>query len=503
MINRAGVRLALITAVLTAILTVWTGCATAPSESQSSRSGDIPEWVTNPPADTADSVYFVGAGSDSNGDEASARQQAAADLVSSVTRFLGVKVTSDTTVEARDSLDQFTSTLSQTINEQSEARLSSFRIKDSYVEKRGSLVNVYVLGEYDKQALLEEKARLKALFEEQQEAISGPELEGDRLTDQSKHYDAAVQYLTAAAAAYKSGVDNAAIKYERNMNKAREAISRIDLNKLNDDLSANIKEPFATPFRLRVSSQDLPEGEGLAGVPIKIVYKEIRANGRARMASDVVASNGNGLVEFTRPAPEFVGREQLNMKLDFSASLEALEDVPDALYPQLEAVENRIADKEVKFSYTVVSKAREVPTAVMIADLDNGGTALDRTETASGVLEVLSNEGFSVGTLPVQTDLLKGSDTQLIEQVRSQHGGRYDRVIYGTVGISDFREDGNRYMVKVSGDIKVADLETGEILYSSGSLFKSALGQNLQSAMSAAFKQFGKMVGDSLTRSLP
>lgn len=501
--KRAGVRFTLTVALVAAVLTALIGCASAPSGSQAGGKGDIPDWITNPPADTTDTMYFVGAGSDSEGNEAAARQQAAADLVSSITRFLGVKVTSDTTVEAKDTLDQFTSRLSQTITEQSEARLSSFRIEDRYVEYRGNLVNVYVLGEYDKNALLEEKARLKALFEERQEAVSGPELEGDRLSGRGKYYDAAIQYLTAATAAYKSGIDNAAIKYERNMTKARGVISKIELNKLNDDLSANIKEPFTTPFRLMVSSQDLPEGQGIAGVPIKIVYKEIRSNGRARMASEVVATDGKGLVEFARPAPQFVGREQLSMKLEFSASLEALEDVPDSLYPQLEAVEDLIADKEVQFSYTVVSKAREIPTAVMIADMDNGGTTLDKSETAAGVLEVLAEKGFSVGTLPVQINLLKGADTRLVQQVRSQYGGRYQRVVYGTVSISDFREDGNRYMVKVSGNIKAADLETGEVLYSSGSMFKSAIGQNLQSAMSAAFKQFGKMVGEALTRSLP
>lgn len=499
MTKRSGLKLTLIVAALAFLL----GCASAPSDSQGGSGEDMPDWVTNPPSDTADEMYFVGAGSDSDGNESAARKQAAADLVSSITRFLGVRVTSDTTVEAKDSLDQFTSTLSQTITEKSDARLSSFTIEDTYIEYRGNLVNVYVLGEYDKNALLEEKARLQALFEEQQEAVSGPELEGDRLAAQKKYYDAAVQYLTAATAAYKSGIDNADIKYERNMTKAREVISKIELNKLNDDLTSNIKEPFSTPFRLLVTSQDLPEGKGLGGVPVKVVYKEIRSNGRARMAREVMATDGLGKVEFTRPAPQFVGREQLSMELDFSATLEALEDVPDSFYPQLEAVEDLIADKEVKFSYTVVSKAREIPTAIMIADMDNGGTTLDKTETASGVLEVLSKEEFSVGTLPVQTDLLQGSDTQLIEQVSSQYEGRYERVVFGTVSISDFREDGSRYMVKVSGNIKAADLETGEILYSSGSMFKSALGQNLQSAMSAAFKQFGKMVGESLTMSLP
>jgi hypothetical protein len=489
--------------IVVLVLTVLAGCASAPSGAQTDAGGDIPAWVTTPPADTADAMFFVGAGSDSGGDEAAARKQASGDLVSSITRFLGVKVSSNTTVEAKDSLDQFTSSLSQTIEEESEARLGNFRIKDTYTERRGTLVNVYLLGEYDKQSLLQEKARLKALFEEQQEAVSGPELEGDKLAAQGRYYDAAVQYLTAAAAAATSQIDNAMIKYERNMTKARDAVAKIELIKLNDNLTANINEAFPEAFRLRVTAQGASGRQGLAGVPIKVVFKEMRQNGRTAISSETVMSDANGEVQYKRPAPQFVGRDELSMEVDLSASLEPLEDVPDSMYPQLEAVENMIGDKEVSFVYTVVSRAREIPTAIMIADVDNGGTYLNKSETASGVLETLTQEGFSVGTLPVDMGLLRGPDAVLIDQVRNRFGGRYRRVIFGTVGISDFREDENRYMVKVSGDVKVADLETGDILYSSGNLFKSAIGQNIQSAMSAAFKQFGKMLGDSLARSLP
>jgi len=488
--------------VLAVIVVILMGCATT-SGSQGGTGGNMPDWVTAPPADTADFMYFVGAGSDSGSDEAAARQQAAGDLVSSITRFLGVKVTSETTVEAKDSLNQFTSTLSQTIQEESEARLGDFRIKDSYSERRGDLVNVYILGEYDKQALLKEKARLKALFQELQEAVSGPEFEGDRLSSANRYYEAAVQYLIAAVAASKGQIDNADVKYERNMTKAREAISRIELMKQNDNLVGNLNEKFVQPFVLKVSARGMPNDGGLSGVPVKIVYKEMRKTGRAGIVSETITSDENGLVEFIHPVPGFVGRETVRMELDFSASLEALEDVADPLYPQLEAVENMIGDKEVSFVYNVVSGARNIPTAVMIADVDNGGTALNKSETSSGVLEVLTQQGFSVGTIPASMSLLQGPDTDLINQVRNQYGSRYSRVVFGTVGISDFREDDKRYMVKVSGNIKVADLQTGEILYSSGNMFKSAIGQNLQSAMSAAFKQFGKTLGESMTRSLP
>jgi hypothetical protein len=41
------------------------------------------------------------------------------------------------------------------------------------------------------------------------------------------------------------------------------------------------------------------------------------------------------------------------------------------------------------------------------------------------------------------------------------------------------------------------------VLYSSGNIFKSALGNNLSAAMSAAYKQFGKLIGEGLVNNLP
>jgi len=448
-------------------------------------------------------MYFVGAGSDSNDDAAAARQQAAGDLVSSITRFLGVKVSSSTTVEARDSLNEFTSSLSQTIQEESEARLGDFRVVDSFTERRGNVVNVYLLGEYDKSSLLSEKSRLEALFQERQEAISGPELRGDQLLAERSYYEAAVQYLNAAAAAASGDVDNAKVKYERNMKKAREAIGEIKLSKLNDNLRTNLREDFAEPFRMKIESRS--DSLSLAGVPVRAVYKTVRDRdtGRTVVATASLSSDERGVVEFFRPVPQMVGPETVSMELDLSSALEPLEDVPNEMYPELEAVEGLVRDKRVQFNYTVVSRAREVPTAVMIADLDNGGTFLNKTETASGLLESLSSHDFSISSIPVDMDLLRGPESELYERIRARYGERYRRLVYGTVAISDFREDASRYMVKVSGDVKVVDLESQEVLYSSGSLFKSALGQNIQSAMSAAFKQFGKTLGDALSRSLP
>jgi len=91
----------------------------------------------------------------------------------------------------------------------------------------------------------------------------------------------------------------------------------------------------------------------------------------------------------------------------------------------------------------------------------------------------------------------------IIAAIAKKYSGRFERIVFGTVGITDFQKEGDRFTVKVSGDIKVADLSNGEILYTSGNRFKSAMGTNASSAISAAFKQFGKVVGESMANNLP
>lgn len=59
------------------------------------------------------------------------------------------------------------------------------------------------------------------------------------------------------------------------------------------------------------------------------------------------------------------------------------------------------------------------------------------------------------------------------------------------------------FTVKVSGDIRVVELKTGNVLYFSGTRFKTAIGSNASSAMSAAFKQFGKEIGRIMANTLP
>ncbi len=482
------------------IIFIISGCASVPvSESKS----NLPTWVTMPPDDTSDTVYFIGAGSDPSGDAAMARTMAGADVVSSITKFLGVKVSSETTVTAKDTLDKFTSNLDQTIKESSSAQIGDFKIIESFTEKNGEIVNVYLLGAYNKKALLEEQSRIKAVFAEQREAISGPEAEGDRLAASNAFYAAAVKYIEAASAASTTDIENADIKFERNMNKARKAIGSINLYALNDNLNAFIKQTFDEPFNLKITGTPGIDGKILEGVPVKISYKIVRANGRKSIKVESLVSNKDGRVSFFRPPANFVGTERVTMALDFTSPLETLENIPDRLYPQLEALEKLVKSRSIGFTYNVISRAKEIATAVMIVDQDNSGAPTGKTETTSGIMEVLTVNGFSIRSIDVDREILAMGDESLVKTIAGKYAGRFERIVFGSVGISDFQKEGDRFTVKVSGDIKVADLATGQIIYNSGNRFKTAIGNNASSAMSAAFKQFGKVVGESMANSLP
>ena len=388
-----------------------------------------PGWVDDPPGESGNSFSFVAAGSDPAGDEAAARQQAGSQRVSEITRYLGVRITSDTTVEARDAYGEFESQVSQTITESSRAQIGDLQVVDSYTSRGPSGVTVYLLAEYDRGALLNEKARLEALFAEQEEAISGPEEEGNILFAAGDYYKAALKYSEAALAAASSGVDNAAVKFERNINSAKRALGEIRLIPQNDLILGTLNNPFSDPFRLKVTGGTDETAPGLVGVNVRISYQVMR-RGRLSPTSEMVLTDGQGQVAFLRPPAAFVGKETLTMSLDFRSVLEPLMSLPDSYYGLVEGLEQVVNQKRAQFRYEVVSLARSIPTAVVLIDRDRGGNPMGRSDSASGIFEVLTDKGFQV--FQVDAAAYAGfSEGDLLDRLRADLSGRYQRVIFG------------------------------------------------------------------------
>ncbi len=496
-----------VTALLFAIAALLlAGCATAQGKGSSagesaSAPNGVPAWVLNPPVGDSRYEYFVGLASDSGGDVAKADEQATHSLIAEIVRFLGVRITATTTAEARTTLESFQSTVVEQVKQTGSAQVTGFQVADRYVQRQGDKVTVYILGKYDRSALLQEQKRLSALFQEQIAAVSGPESRGDQLLAVGEEYAAIQRYIEAAVAASSSEIDNADVKFERNITKARTAVSDIRITKLNDNLSATVNEPFSEDFLAKVETTVAGVVKPVAHAVLTVSYRDLsRSNGRVGIATATVTTNSDGVARFTHPVPALVGNDTLTMRLDLAASVAPLDSAPRRYQPLIGSLRDAIGAKRVSFSYTVVSRARDIPISVVVLDTDIAGNSTGENGTASGIQSALSQEGFTIPSIGIDPRKLSGrNDAEIISALRA--AGQQGRVAYGIVAIQEFQE-GDGYIVKVGGTVKVADLASGRILYSR-TLSTLSRGDNAASAISAAFQTLGTNFGQDIARSLP
>ena len=490
-------------ALMATVLLILFSCAGGPSGPAGP--DEVPVWVLTPPKDTGDYLYFVGAGSDSGNSEAAARVQAAEGLAASVISFIGVQQSSENTAEAKTVLTQYRRNLIEAGQGAAEPQVEGFRIEDMSVERRGTLVNVYLLGQYEKNALLSQKSRLRKLFDERLGSLELKEKRADELMDEHQVYRAARLYVEVAAGSVFADLDEPREVYRRNMEKAAKALEAMEMEALNNNITGFVRQSFSEPFRLQVYSRG-HEQLGLSGVPLNVSYNELLPSGAREARSASIVSDESGIAEFLRPAPRYIGGDMLTVEPDMEEILKPLFSItalPPNFTPKPEELRAAAEEKRVSFSYSVVSRAKEIPTAVWIVGFDNGGNALDESDASAGILEVLEGENFNVRVAELDSSLLKSGQEFVVEGLLRRYGKRYERLIYGSARISDFKEEGNSYTVRVSGSVKALDVESGILLYDTGPLSKSAIGQNPQSAMSAAFKQFGRQVGRTLSTRLP
>ncbi|HUX13237.1 MAG TPA: hypothetical protein VMW87_09415 [Spirochaetia bacterium] len=499
-------RIALTALIFAASVLLLSGCATA--QSNGSPGGDatrapnsVPSWVLAPPVGDGRYEYFVGLASDGAGDVAKADERATHSLIGEIVRFLGVRITASTTAEARTTLESFQATVVEQVKQSGSAQVSGFQVADRYVQRQGDKVTVYILGKYERAALLQEQQRLSALFQERIAAVSGPESRGDQLLAVGEEYAAIQKYIEAAVAASSSRIDNADVKFERNITKARAAVSDIQITKLDDNLSATVNEPFSEDFLAKVETTVADVVKPVAHAVLTVSYRELsRNNGRVSIATATVTTNRDGIARFTHPVPALVGSDTLTMRLDLTASVAPLDSAPRRYQPLIGSLLDAIGAKRVSFSYTVVSRARDIPISVVVLDTDIASNPTGENGTASGIQSALSQEGFTIPSIDFDPRKLSGrNDAEIISALRA--AGQQKRVAYGTVAIQEFQE-GDGYIVKVGGTVKVADLASGRILYSR-TMSTLSRGDNAASAISAAFQTLGTNFGKDIARSLP
>jgi len=469
-----------------------------------------PAWVTTPPAEDRDFMYFTSSGSSPEGDQVKAEEIARGALIDSLMQYLGAKITAETTSTAKAALDSFQSDVRQQITQTSSGRISGLSLADTWVDRQKARTSVYLLAKFAKADLAREKKRIEAVFQEQVAAVSGPEDEAKGLEDEGRHYDAAVKYIEAAAAAAKSDIDNAKIKFERNINQAKAALDRISLVKLNDNLKTAAGKGFAEPFRVKVVTGSMASDPGVPDASLAATYVEIRS-GSKQVRTVPVKAGGDGVASFAYPVPEFVGSERLTVGLDLAAYLETLRGLSQAALPKdllqrdvrvmVGGLEDLAAKKRVVFSLEVISQAREVSTSIAVASLDPQGAVVGSNDFSAGILKALTGARFKVRTIAMEASRIVGrSDPEVVADaaVRSSDAAR---VIFGSAQVTGTEQDGEMTIARATATVKVADAKTGAILLTVARS-KTVPAKGAAAAVAAALQKLGEDVGQEIANKL-
>lgn len=479
------------------IIILFSGCVSQPDVKQI----NPPEWVLAKPGDDIEYMYFTGTGTSGAGDLGEAKNAATSGLLAEIMQYIGVTVTTETQATATATLDRFQADITQTVIQESEATLAGFEVTETWVDERSSpAVTIHILARYSKSELNKEKARLEALFLEQQEAISGPEKEGLDLFSRGRFYNAAIKFITAAGAASKSDIANAEIKFKRNINQAMSSIEQINIIKVNDNITGTAGSELE-PFTAKIVTGGSLSDPGVPDASILISYRELYApTGRLVFRNQTIKTDNTGTAVFNHPVPQFTGKSEVSFSLDLSAYLDDLQNVPDEYDELVHSLEVLIAKKNVTFNFEVTSNAANIKTGIFIINYDQNNNILNTQDSATGLLSALSD--FNLLNLSLsQPDITGHNRDEIILALKEQYSGSIERLLFGTVKLENYSENSNRYFAEVTATVQVWDLESDILLYTVNK-DKNGMGGNRSEALLNANREIGVMLGNDIKNNL-
>jgi hypothetical protein len=480
-------------AVAAALLAVLVGCASSPG------AGKTPDWVLSAPQEKDGYMFFVGAGD--RGSLADSEQAATLQATGLMLTFIGADVASQTDATVKATLDSYKADVTRSVQVKSEAKIKSFELADKWVDpKKGTAV--YVLYKVVKQDLLAEQKRLADLVKEILSLVSKPEGEGASLADEGSYYDAAMKFVQAAVAASGLDIPNKDVKFERNINAAKDALDKINILPLKGDNSQAVAgQEIPNSFQVVVVTGSKASDQPVPDVSVKVSYR-VSASGRMRTDTITAKSNEAGIVTFKLPVPGFVGAEKITVTLNAGPYLEPLSKAPDQYQSAITGLEQLAAQKRATLAYTVISLARDVPMGIAVAEVDAGGSPLASSETAAGILGELGTQKFRVKALKVTSDRLVGAgDADVVAYLKESFAADVKRVTFGVCQLTGTDKDSGKVVARVKATVKVADFDTGEVRLSIDKS-TSALGDTAAAAAAAAFRKVGQMVAQEIAATL-
>jgi len=467
--------------VLLTVFLILLSCAGGPGVGE-----QAPDWASSPLEDSESVRAFRGSGV---GDNSGAAKNAAVDNLRS-------EILTAMDIESSEAFNSMFEEIADMIdNPEADGVEGVEIIHNEGWKNAGGSVSYIVDITWDNVAFEKQKTYFEELGQTAGSGYRDLEIRaGDAETD-GNFYEAALIWAAAAGTALNNA-DNAS--YRKALDGVLNALDNLDFELLSypDNVLVGLRPELPVVFQ--ILSRDKP----VSNAEFAITYPKNNRDGSSAWGQAFVSSDDNGLVHFLPPEVPFAGPQYVSIAPSANPFLEYLGGVENG------SSEKLIRDLEkprLQAEYEASSRLRTIPTGILILETDLAGNALKTADTAKGLLDDLSADGFNIAIMDLDSSqMLSRTDEALLRDLKAdvRYSDKYQRVVYGTVALDSFEQKGGSYTVKVSGTLVLADINRQITLYKSEITKSSQASSSLQ-AISAAFRQLGRSFAGELISQAP
>ena len=448
----------------------------------------VPGWYLNPPSSNKEFLYFT----------ISVQLPLTEDIEDAAGQELYKEImTSIKVSESNSSLEDFSQIKNEIINLVKGEPVPGFSLIEKQIDLLDAEHVIYILVELNQEQLSEIEDKVEDILRAGSSASIFSQ-DAEEFIKNGDIYNGTLSYIKAALESAESA--NSFIT-EKNLSSAIEQLDKVSILKLESPNSIAVGENGV--FTATMSSSDGNENNIWNDVSVKVSFRDRKKGSIIGDRFALIRTDDKGLVTFVHPSPGFTGDGKVEIALDLFRDTGSLELLELNNQEKLDELKAKAESIKVSFDFDIISSAPFVSTGILIIDSDFLRKPLDSINTAEGLYNSLLNTGFNVSLLNVdRSRLLDLTEKEFLRDIPYMVESDVKRVIYGVARISDFDDSATGFTVVTEAEIKVVDLDSGEILFED-TMDKRVQGGESQSTINTSFKELGKSFSSLLIDKLP
>jgi len=445
-----------------------------------------PDWASSPLEDTETARAFRGFGT---GDNPGGAKTASVENLRS-------EILTAMELEGSEAFNSMFEEIADLIGNPEADRVEGVKIIHNEGWKNsGGTVSYIVDIIWENEAFEKQKAYLGELGKTVSPGYRDLEIRAGDAEMDGNFYEAALIWAAAAGTALDNANNSA---YKKALEEVVNALGHLDFELRSSPENVLVGLRPELPVVFLVSSR----GKPVSNAEFSVTYPKNNRDGSPSRGQAFVSSDADGLVRFLPPEVPFPGPQYVSIAPSANPFLEYLGGVENGSSDKLITA---LEKPRLQAEYEAISRIRTIPTGILILETDLAGNALKTADTAKGLLDDLSADGFDIEIMNLDpSQMLSLTDEALLRDLKAdtRYSDRYQRVVYGTVALDSFEQKGGSYTVKVSGTLILGDINRQITLYKSEITKSSQASSSLQ-AISAAFRQLGRSFAGELISQAP